>query len=66
MLLFFYTVVTVALTGLGILIEYHSVLLSATDPTLGLWTSAVGLGAFGLASLVLSRKLLPLARIVVH
>lgn len=66
LLLLFYAAVAVSLTGLGIVIEYHSILLSATDPTLGLWTSAVGLGAFGLAYLVLKRKLLPLVQVTVH
>jgi hypothetical protein len=61
-LLLCYTAIIGALVVLGLFIEYQSVLLSGSEPTAGLWLSAVGLATFGFAYLMFDRKFLPLAR----
>jgi hypothetical protein len=61
-LLLCYTAVTGTLVILGVYIEYQSILLSGSEPSAGLWLSAVGLATFGFAYLVFDHKLLPLTR----
>jgi hypothetical protein len=62
MLLLCYTIFTSGLVILGIYIEYQSVLLSGSEPSAGLWLSAVGLATFGFAYLMFDRKFTPLVR----
>ncbi|WP_331233385.1 hypothetical protein [Natronorarus salvus] len=60
-----YSLVAGVLTLAGFVIEYNTFLLAGSgDLTLALWMSAFGLIAFGLAYVVLSRKLLPQIRMV--
>jgi hypothetical protein len=61
-LLLCYTAVTGALVILGVYIEYQSVLLSSSEPSAGLWLSAVGLATIGFAYLMFDRKFIPLVR----
>ncbi|MFC7155830.1 hypothetical protein ACFQPA_10220 [Halomarina halobia] len=57
-----YAVVTVALTGLGLLTEQAGLSTIGTDQMLGLWLLAMGAVALGGAYLVATGRLLPRAR----